>query len=173
MLEIRPVAGCFSHCFLLGIWNSPSPAFFRRREKATSSPFLWDFGLRMPIYRHYTDSSLLRWDAPLTTANSFGETPVISSEACGSELPLTLSQFPSCLWPIERDPQVVGNFMQVLFEGWTLASDGFLGSTAVHRVASGVWEDLTRDSCSNVEGGEEDEANHNQLLRTAVTLWVP
>ena len=59
--------------------------------------------------------------------------------------------------------------MQVLFEGWTLASDGFLGSTAVHRVASGVWADLTRDSCSNVEGGEEDEANHNQLLRTAVS----
>ena len=62
--------------------------------------------------------------------------------------------------------------MQVLFEGWTLASDGFLGSTAVHRVASGVWADLTRDSCSNVEGGEEDEANHNQLLRTAVHQQV-
>ena len=63
--------------------------------------------------------------------------------------------------------------MQVLFEGWTLASDGFLGSTAVHRVASGVWADLTRDSCSNVEGGEEDEANYNQLLRTAVADQGP
>jgi hypothetical protein len=63
------------------------------------------------------------------------------------------SHFSSYLWPIEKDPHVVGCFMRALFKAGTLVSDGFLRFVAVHHVASSIWEDLSQRSSANVEQG--------------------
>ncbi|KAF9783201.1 hypothetical protein BJ322DRAFT_140937 [Thelephora terrestris] len=78
------------------------------------------------------------------------------------------SQFSSYLWPVERDPQVVGYFMRALFKRGSLVSDGFLRFIAVHHVASGIWEDLIGCSGVNGEGGEWDEAKATHLLKAVV-----
>ena len=59
------VAGCFSHCFLQGIWDSPSPTIFRSREKATSSLLLWDLGTWDAVL-----SSLYRLTHAISLGNS-------------------------------------------------------------------------------------------------------
>ena len=74
------------------------------------------------------------------------------------------SQFSSYLWPIERDPHVVGYFMRALFKTGTLAPDGFLRFIAVHHVASSIWEDLSRCSSVNVEQGGQG----SQILKAVV-----
>ena len=63
------------------------------------------------------------------------------------------SQFSSYLWPIEKDPHVVGYLMRALFKADILVSDGFLRFVAVHHVASGIWEDLSQSSGSSMEQG--------------------
>ena len=82
------------------------------------------------------------------------------------------SQFSSYLWPIERDPHVVGHFMRALFTTGTLVSGGFLRFVAVHHVASGIWEDLVYRPSTNVERGEErcgwDKENAVQMLKAVV-----
>ena len=82
------------------------------------------------------------------------------------------SQFSSYLWPIERDPHVVGYFMRVLFKTGTLASDGFLRFVATHHVASGIWEDLNHRSGVNVERGGErwewEKEKAVQMLKAVV-----
>ena len=78
------------------------------------------------------------------------------------------SQFSSYLWPVERDPDVVGYFMRALLKKGTLTSDGFLRFIAVHHVASGIWEDLTWDSGTNGKGKEWDEGKATQLLKAVV-----
>ena len=82
------------------------------------------------------------------------------------------SQFSSYLWPVERDPHVVGYFMRALFKTGTLVSDGFLRFISVHHVASGIWEDLTHHSGTNAErGGERGEwekERATQMLKAVV-----
>ena len=82
------------------------------------------------------------------------------------------SQFSSYLWPIERDPHIVGYFMRALFKTGTLVSDGFLRFVAVHHVASGIWEDLSRRSSANEEQGGQgrgwDEEKATQMLKAVV-----
>jgi len=81
-------------------------------------------------------------------------------------------QFSSYLWPVERDPNVVGYFMRALFKTGTLILDGFLRFVAVHHVASGIWEDLAHRSGGNVErGGEEgkwEKEKATQMLKAVV-----
>lgn len=82
------------------------------------------------------------------------------------------SQFSSYLWPIERDPHVVGYFMRALFKTGTLVPDGFLRFVAVHHVANGIWEDLAHPLGTSVleggKGGEWDEEKATQLLKAVV-----
>ena len=82
------------------------------------------------------------------------------------------SQFLSYLWPIERDPHVVGYFMRALFKTGTLVPDGFLRLVAVHHVASGIWEDLNPHLAANVERGGEgggwDRETATQMLKAVV-----
>ena len=74
------------------------------------------------------------------------------------------SQFSSYLWPIERDPHVVGYLMRALFKAGTLVSNGFLRFVAVHHVASSIWEDLSWCSSANVEQGGQG----SQILKAVV-----
>ena len=67
------------------------------------------------------------------------------------------SQLSAYLWPIERDPYVVGSFMRALFKAGTLISDGFLRFVAVHHVASSIWEDLSCCSGGSTEQGGDGE----------------
>lgn len=87
------------------------------------------------------------------------------------------SRFSSYLWPIERDPQVVGYFMRALFKPGSLASGSFLRFVAVHHVASGIWEDLAHFLGTGVQGGGEgygwDEAKATQLLKAVVDQGPP
>ena len=82
------------------------------------------------------------------------------------------SQFSSYLWPIERDPHVVGYFMRALFKTGTLVPDGFLRFVAVHHVVSGIWEDLDPSSAADVERGGEgggwDREKATQMLKAVV-----
>jgi len=82
------------------------------------------------------------------------------------------SQLSSYLWPIERDPHILGYFMGALFKTGALVPDGFLRFVAVHHVASGIWEDLVYCSGANVErGGEEwrwDREKAVQMLKAVV-----
>ena len=87
------------------------------------------------------------------------------------------SQFSNYLWPIERDPHVVGYFLRALFKTGTLVPDGFLRFVAVHHVASGIWEDLTYLRGTGVQGGgkgsEWDEAKATELLKAVVDQGPP
>ena len=82
------------------------------------------------------------------------------------------SQFSSYLWPIERDPHIVGYFMRALFKTGTLVPDGFLRFVAVHHVASGIWEDLANFSGTGMQGGRDgeewEEAKAAQMLKAVV-----
>ena len=82
------------------------------------------------------------------------------------------SQFSSYLWPVEKDPHVVGYLMRALFKAGTLVSDGFLRFVAVHHVASGIWEDLSQSSGSSMgrggEGGGWDKEKATQMLKAVV-----
>ena len=82
------------------------------------------------------------------------------------------SQFSSYLWPVERDPHVVGYFMRALFKTGTLVPDGFLRFVAVHHVASGIWENLAHRSGANVErggeGGEWEKEKATQMLKAVL-----
>ena len=83
------------------------------------------------------------------------------------------SRFSSYLWPIERDPDIMGYFMRALFKAGTLVSGGFLRFTAVHHVASGIWEDLAHRSSGSVEkgggeGGGWDKEKAVRMLKAVV-----
>ena len=79
------------------------------------------------------------------------------------------SQFSSYLWPVERDPHVVGYFLGALFKAGTLLPGGFLWFVAVHHVASGIWEDLVRSPGASIErcgeGWVRDKEKASQTLR--------
>ena len=81
-------------------------------------------------------------------------------------------RFSGYLWPIERDPHIVGCFMRALFKAGTLVSEGFLRFVAVHHVASGIWEDLAYCSSANVEQSREgrgwDMEKATQMLKAVV-----
>ena len=88
------------------------------------------------------------------------------------------SQFSSYLWPVERDPHVVGYLMRALFKMDTLIPDGFLRFVAVHHVASGIWEDLTHHLGANVErggggGGEWEKERATQMLKAVMDQAPP
>ena len=82
------------------------------------------------------------------------------------------AQFSNYLWPVERDPHVVGHIMRALFETGTLVSGGFLRFIAVHHVASGIWEDLAHRSGENVgrggEGEQWEKEKATQMLKAVV-----
>ena len=86
-------------------------------------------------------------------------------------------QFSSYLWPVERDPHVVGYFMRALFKTGALAIDGFLRFVAVHHIASGIWEDLACFPGANVERGGEigewDREKATQMLKAVVEQGPP
>ncbi|KAH9922952.1 uncharacterized protein B0H18DRAFT_1016327 [Fomitopsis serialis] len=44
------------------------------------------------------------------------------------------------LWPVERDPEVVGAYLRALVKG---LPEGFLRFVAVHHVACNIWQDLS------------------------------
>ena len=57
-----------------------------------------------------------------------------------------------------RGPHVIGYCMRAPFKSGTLVSGSFLGFATMRHAVNGIWEDLTRDSRMDEEGGEWDEA---------------
>ena len=164
-----------------------SPNERRNKEEDLESVAARFLGSRTPFYQYYTDfvhlydgisfghptfSKLLlvptSMDYPIDYRKflwgDYGH--VLRSVRIGvaDVLLSSPSQFSSYLWPIERDPHVVGYFMRALFKAGTLAPDSFLRFIAVHHVASSIWEDLSRCSSGNVEQGGQG----SQMLKAVV-----
>ncbi|KZT69607.1 hypothetical protein DAEQUDRAFT_765434 [Daedalea quercina L-15889] len=59
------------------------------------------------------------------------------------------------LWPVERDPEVVGAYLRALVKG---LPEGFLRFVAVHHVACNIWQDLS----------DTTEEKAQRLLRAVV-----